>query len=338
MKKATVTNNSSLCELCVTPCKPPCNSVLKFFLLFILCFLTGAAFLHSQSTADEIEMLLNTRAVTYAQAARFVLEAADVAAIRGHEEAFSYAAQRGWLPQRVSANDTARLDSVSLLLMRSFNIKGGLLYTITKSPHFAYRELTYRETIQGRANPGMNVSGEMLLFITGRILSQLGDVAAEERKLEEAAAETAAEAVVRREELAAEINAILEEQNVADTVAEATDEGVVISLSNIQFAADSTVLFESERVKIREIANILKAVPGRILVAGHTALAGSDEGHLEISLGRAQAVADYLVQLGARGASEITAVGLGADYPIADNSTEEGRARNRRVEITILEN
>jgi len=290
-----------------------------------------------QSTADEIETLLNTRAVTYAQAARFVLQAADVTAIRDPQEAFRYAAQQGWLPQRVSANDTARLDNISLLLMCSFDISGGMLYSITESPHYAYRELTYMEVIQGRADPAMNVSGEQLLFITSRILSQLGDTAAEERRLEEAAAETAAEAAVRREELAAEINAILEEQNVADTVAEATDEGVVISLSNIQFAADSTVLLESERVKIREIANILKAVPGRILVAGHTALAGSEEGHLEISLGRAQAVVDYLVSLGARSASEITAVGLGADYPIADNSTEAGRAQNRRVEITILE-
>jgi len=150
-----------------------------------------------------------------------------------------------------------------------------MLYSITKSPHYAYRELAYMEVIQGRADPSMNVSGELLLFITNRILARLDDAAA-------VSAET--EAAVRREELAAEINAILEEQNVVDTVAD------------------------------------------------------SEEGHLEISLGRAQAVADYLVLLGAREKPEITAVGYGADYPIADNSTEEGRARNRRVEITILEN
>jgi len=314
------------------------STLIVLFSLFTFNF--SLFTLSAQSTATEIETLLNTKSVTYAQAARFVLQAADVTAIRDPQEAFRYAAQRGWLPQRVSANDTARLDSVSLLLMRSFDIKGGMLYSITKSPHYAYRELAYMEIIQGRAEPGMNVSGETLLFITGRILSLFDNAASAERESagRADAAETVAEAAVRREELAAEINAILEEQNVADTVAEATDEGVVISLSNIQFAADSTVLLESERVKIREIANILKAVPGRILVAGHTALAGSDEGHLEISLGRAQAVADYLVLLGARRESEITAVGYGADYPIADNSTEAGRAQNRRVEITILEN
>jgi len=308
-----------------------------FFLTFF--FLTGAAFLSAQSTAAEIEMLLNTSAVTYAQAARFLLEASDAMVTSDHEEAFRYAAQRGWLPKKVSANDTARLDSISLLLMRSFDVKGGLLYTVTKSPHFAYRELTYRETIQGRANPGMNVSGEMLLFITGRILSQLGDTADTGKAEEVEAVQLEPQPL---EELAEEINVILEERNVADTVAEvvveAADKGIVINLSNIQFTADSAVLPESERIKLREIANILKTVPGKIYVAGHTALDGSDEGHLEISLGRAQAVADYLVYLGARRESEIIVIGLSAYHPIADNSTEEGKAQNRRVEIIILEN
>jgi len=301
--------------------------LMKKFVFFLTLCLTSAAFLSAQSTAAEIETLLNTSAVTYAQASRFLLEASNTTKTSNPEEAFSYASQQGWLPKNVAANDRARLDGISLLLMSSFNLKGGALYSLTKSPHYAYRELAYMEVIQGRADPGMNVSGEQLLFITGRILSQVGDVPA---------APSVAE--VRREELAAEINAMLVEQNVVDTVAEATTEGVVISLSNIQFAADSTVLIESEMRKIREIANILRTVPGRLHVAGHTARAGSEEGHQEISLGRAQAVANYLVSLGARRASEITAVGYGADYPLADNSTEEGRARNRRVEITILEN
>jgi outer membrane protein OmpA-like peptidoglycan-associated protein len=57
-----------------------------------------------------------------------------------------------------------------------------------------------------------------------------------------------------------------------------------------------------------------------------------------MSLERAQAVAAYLVSLGVRKESEITAVGYGAGQPIADNNTADGVADNRRVEITILEN
>ena len=305
----------------------------KISILLTFCFLAAPAFLAAQSTAQEIETLLGTNAVTYAQAARFALEASDTLAVPDPNEAFRYAAERGWLPKNVSANDTARLDGISLLLMGSFNVGGGIFYTITNSPHYAYRELVYREVIRGRADPEMNVSGELFLFLTGRILSQRDEAAAaRETRQARGAAE-------RREELAAEINTTLQEQNIADTVAEATAEGIMIRLSNIQFEPDSTVLMASERPKLVEIANILRNFPGRkIQVAGHTAAAGSVEGQRTISLERARVIANYLVSYGACRAEDIIAVGYGAERPIASNATAEGMARNRRVEITILEN
>ena len=149
-------------------------------IFLILCFLAAPAFLAAQSTAQEIETLLGTNAVTYAQAARFALEASDAMITSNPEEAFRYASERGWLPKNVSANDTARLDGISLLLTRSFYIGGGLFYSLINSPHYAYRELVYREIIRGRADPAMMVSGELFLFLTGRILSARGDTAAVE--------------------------------------------------------------------------------------------------------------------------------------------------------------
>jgi outer membrane protein OmpA-like peptidoglycan-associated protein len=303
--------------------------IKKFSL--ILCFLAAPAFLSAQSTAQEIETLLGTNAVTYAQAARFALEASDTLAVRDPNEAFRYATERGWLPKNVSADDTARLDGISLLLMGSFNVGGGIFYTFTSSPHYAYRELVYREVIRGRADPEMNVSGELFLFLTGRILSQRDEAAA--------AGEARLARAARREEVAAEINRLLRGQHIADTVAEATDEGIMIRLSNIQFEPDSTVLMASERPKLVEIANILRNFPGRkIQVAGHTAAAGSVEGQRTISLERARVIANYLVSLGACRAEDIVAVGFGSERPVASNNTAEGMARNRRVEITILEN
>ena len=140
----------------------------KCFLLPILA-LMGLATSPAQ-TAAEMETLLNTQAVTYAQAARFVLQAADAATIAHPAEAFRFAQENDWLPKDVSPDTAARLDGISLLFMRSFDLKGGLLYSFFKTPHYAYRELVYRSAIQGRVDPQMAVSGYQLIFITNRIL------------------------------------------------------------------------------------------------------------------------------------------------------------------------
>jgi outer membrane protein OmpA-like peptidoglycan-associated protein len=59
---------------------------------------------------------------------------------------------------------------------------------------------------------------------------------------------------------------------------------------------------------------------------------------MSLSIDRARTVADYLLSKNVRSADRIVIRGYGAEAPIADNSTEEGMRRNRRVEITILEN
>jgi outer membrane protein OmpA-like peptidoglycan-associated protein len=142
----------------------------------------------------------------------------------------------------------------------------------------------------------------------------------------------------RLEAQAREINTQIAELAIADTTAEATEAGIVIRLSNIQFLAESAVLAEREKPKLREIAGILRGIPGSgIRVAGHTALAGDEEGQLRLSYDRAQAVAVFLISAGARRSEDIIVQGYGASRPVADNSTQTGMAANRRVEITIVE-
>lgn len=117
------------------------------------------------------------------------------------------------------------------------------------------------------------------------------------------------------------------------------DHGVTITLENIQFEPDSARLLPSELDKIRRIAEVLKAEPDRhLLISGHTAMAGTAEGRLQLSQERARAVAEALISMGVRVPEDITVIGYGAERPVADNLTELGRSRNRRVEITILEN
>jgi len=146
----------------------------KYVLITVMCIFALPVFLSAQqhqSIAAEIETLLQADTITYAQAARFVLEAADARITSNPEEAFNYAVQQKWLSKKVSSGGTARLDRISLLLMRSFDVKGGIFYSMTKAPHYAYRELVYKSVIQGRHDPSMQVSGERLIFYVNRILA-----------------------------------------------------------------------------------------------------------------------------------------------------------------------
>jgi outer membrane protein OmpA-like peptidoglycan-associated protein len=140
-----------------------------------------------------------------------------------------------------------------------------------------------------------------------------------------------------KEKIAGEIGRDLEALEGATVRVD--QEGVTISLEAIQFAPDSPELLPPERAKLDSIGEILARYPDRdILVTGHTALAGSPGGQRELSLQRAAAVAEYLIGRGVRAEDRVVIRGYGADRPLADNSTAEGRERNRRVEITILEN
>jgi len=146
------------------------NLTKKSGFFLTLCFLTGAAFLSAQN-AEDIDALLSMDSISYEQAAWFVLGAADTPDFSGGPaEAFAYAAERKWLPAKAEPNGRARLDGISLLIMQSHGIKGGFMYKLTKGPRYAYRELVYKDIIQGRTAPEMAVSGDLLLFILTRVL------------------------------------------------------------------------------------------------------------------------------------------------------------------------
>ena len=116
------------------------------------------------------------------------------------------------------------------------------------------------------------------------------------------------------------------------------EKGLTLSVENIKFKPDSAELLESEKEKLNQIAKILKQWPNNdILVKGHTALAGTTKTRQKLSEQRAEAVADYLVKLGVKDSYHIFTQGFGASKPIATNSTEDGKAKNRRVEITIMD-
>lgn len=129
----------------------------------------------------------------------------------------------------------------------------------------------------------------------------------------------------------------VEELGLENVSVSKSDKGLTISIENIQFKPDSAILEFSEKLKLEMIAKILEAYPNDILVAGHTARAGSEQSCQELSEERADSVANYLVGLGVRDKYHIMTIGYGSKQPIAPNSNNAGMARNRRVEITILD-
>jgi len=153
--------------------------------------------------------------------------------------------------------------------------------------------------------------------------------------------ELAEAAAFDKDKIAGSVRQELEELGIKDTEADVkvTEEGVSISLEDIRFQADSAELPPSEKIKLDKIALILKKHEGRdILVEGHTALAGRPEMRQKLSAERAGAVASYLIEKKVRTGDRIIIKASGATKPVADNSTEAGRRKNRRVEIVILEN
>ena len=118
---------------------------------------------------------------------------------------------------------------------------------------------------------------------------------------------------------------------------ENTPAGIRLTIQNLQFKADSAELLPGEEKRLDQIATVLKeAGNSQFLVEGHTADTGYEKGEMKLSAERAHAVAEALSKKGIQ-ASRFITKGSGAHKPIADNATAEGKALNRRVEITILE-
>ncbi len=116
-----------------------------------------------------------------------------------------------------------------------------------------------------------------------------------------------------------------------------SERGVVMLLYDLRFVADGDQVLPSERGRFDAIASALKKLPERsFLVEGHTADLGKAAGQYELSERRARRVVDELVARGIP-AARFVYRGLGADAPVAPSDTEANRARNRRVEITILD-
>ncbi len=106
--------------------------------------------------------------------------------------------------------------------------------------------------------------------------------------------------------------------------------------SNITFATDSSDLSPAFFEVLNSVGRVLGEFDRTVVeVAGHTDSTGTDAYNQALSERRANSVATYLTAQGVMQARLIT-IGMGETRPVADNSSAEGRALNRRVEITLV--
>jgi outer membrane protein OmpA-like peptidoglycan-associated protein/tetratricopeptide (TPR) repeat protein len=113
--------------------------------------------------------------------------------------------------------------------------------------------------------------------------------------------------------------------------------GKKVVLKNILFETGKSVLTISSYTELDRLLNIMKDnALMKIEISGHTDKTGSEPLNFKLSEARAKAVVDYLVQKGVDG-SRMEFKGYGSLQPVSDNSTSQGRAKNRRVEFKILE-
>lgn len=121
-----------------------------------------------------------------------------------------------------------------------------------------------------------------------------------------------------------------------ETEYEKIEIGETVVLQNIFFEFDKADLLPESFPELNKLVELMKKHPQmKIKISGHTDFKGSAEYNLKLSDDRAGSVVKYLIENGVN-PKNLSAKGYGKTKPIADNTTEEGRQKNRRVEFTII--
>lgn len=128
-------------------------------------------------------------------------------------------------------------------------------------------------------------------------------------------------------------------QTVPGATVTRAGEGIVVNFdSGILFDIDKSDLKPAAQTNLHNLAvSMRENLETNISIIGHTDSTGSAEHNMDLSIRRAESVKSYLVA-DSVSASRLTTVGKGETEPIASNSTPEGRAKNRFVEIVIVAN
>ena len=152
-----------------------------------------------------------------------------------------------------------------------------------------------------------------------------------EADLQKELAEERAKAEARQQEAMNKLNE-LQSQMIQVTK---SARGIILSMSDILFAVNKADLKADLKTSLAKVAGILSVYQQfNVSIEGNTDNTGSEEHNMKLSQQRADNVKAFLVEQGIA-AERLTAKGLGMTMPVADNSTKEGRQKNRRVDLVI---
>ena len=122
---------------------------------------------------------------------------------------------------------------------------------------------------------------------------------------------------------------------LAKLAAKEEERGMVITLSGgVLFRSNDAQLLPAAQTKLDDVAAALLANGRPVSIEGYTDSKGSQSRNIDLSQRRADSVRTYLISRGLP-SDRVVAKGMGPDRPIADNTSSEGRANNRRVEIVV---
>jgi hypothetical protein len=144
----------------------------------LVALVSGVAW--SQSN-DVIDSVLAEERATLAKAAYLVLTASGaVEESQSVEQAFAALQAKPWGFDKATPDSPVTFGAYAYMVMRAFEMRGGVMYTMFPGKRYAARELAYRQVLQGDTSPGRVLSGREATHILGKVLELLGQRQEEE--------------------------------------------------------------------------------------------------------------------------------------------------------------
>lgn len=193
-------------------------------------------------------------------------------------------------------------------------------------------QLAQQQAAQAQAEAAQRAQAEAAQRAQAEAAAAAAQAQAEKAQHAQQEAEQKAQQIAQqeqqaREQLRAQLSAVLETRETA--------RGLIMNMPDVLFDFNKYSLKPDAREKLAKVSGILLAHPDlKVQVEGYTDSIGSEEYNQKLSEERADAVRSYLVSQNVN-QSGVTAEGFGKSDPIADNSTSAGRAKNRRVELVV---